>query len=110
MQPSPRLSCMVLLCCVQTPSTGGQGVPANGCAWTSLSIDQCTPINCAGCAAIAGNEENVGAFMQALGYEFRADPVGDADGLLFKRALRLTHPDSVRSELDKRQQHSMSCQ
>ena len=47
-------------------------------------------------AAVAGNEENVGAFMQALGYDFRADPVGDADGLLFKRALQLTHPDNVR--------------
>jgi hypothetical protein len=34
--------------------------------------------------------------MQALGYDFRADPLGDADGLLFKRALRLTHPDMVR--------------
>ena len=44
---------------------------------------------------LTGNEENVGAFMQALGYDFRADPVGDADGLLFKRALRITHPDQV---------------
>jgi hypothetical protein len=52
----------------------------------------------------------VGAFMQALGYDFRADPIGDADGLLFKRALRLTHPDNVRSVPTRIQQHSMTCQ
>ena len=51
----------------------------------------------------------MGAFMQALGYEFRADPVGDADGLLFKRALRLTHPDNVRWS-PSNMQHSMTCQ
>lgn len=44
----------------------------------------------------AGNED-VGAFMRALGYDFRSDPGADADGLLFKRALRLTHPDKVRN-------------
>lgn len=41
-----------------------------------------------------GNED-VGAFMRALGYDFKSDPGADIDGLLFKRALRLTHPDKV---------------
>ena len=47
----------------------------------TLLLDTCT-----------GNED-VGAFMRALGYDFKSDAGAGADGLLFKQALRATHPD-----------------
>lgn len=42
----------------------------------------------------AGNED-VAAFMRALGYDFKSDPGSELhnEGLLFRRALRATHPD-----------------
>ena len=46
---------------------------------------------------VASGNEDIAAFMRALGYHFQADAfaAGD-DGALFKKALVATHPDRNR--------------